>query len=268
MRGSVLMFAAGCLVLASLREARSAVRLQSEIEVRDEVMRLSDFLPGAEAALRERSHRIELGKSPLPGSMRILQGAQIAARLAVESEILRQIEIPERLTVRRATFPIARERVRMAIEETLRAGGKEAKLQDQDLRWSGGVASEEDPALQVEEMRIDQARQILAVRLRCRQRELCGSFLAAVEVTAAPPAGGRGRVEPRAERETGAGGRPLTRAGQASMLILSGGGVRLTIAVTCLQAGFAGQQVRVMDTTHHRVLMAEVHADGSLVARF
>ena len=260
------------LLLCSPCPALQAVSLVTLAEVRQNTIRLSDLLPPeAGQALRQASAAIELGRSPQAGSLRVLEAAQIAGRLAAAPDLLRQLAIPDRIVIRRTGFRIPREAIRQAISGTLRAEGNDADLAESVLQWSGEVtSSEENPALQIESMHLDPRRQALEVRLHCVQRTSCGSFLAYLRPRQPLLADWK---EKSAAQRSGvakqpASGEVLAQPGKRATLVLADGAMRISVPVICLERGALGQQVRVLDTANHRVFTAEVQRAGILLTTF
>ena len=63
-----------------------------------------------------------------------------------------------------------------------------------------------------------------------------------------------------------AAGRALTQPGDSATLILENDGIRISLAVVCLQRGFLRQEIRVRDAAGQRVYRAEVVGAGLLRA--
>jgi hypothetical protein len=99
----------------------TAVRLRDSIEVRRSRVWLSDLLPpDAPPAMQKASAAIELCPAPQPGSARVFDAVQIASKLVGRPEVLRQLAIPSRVTIRYLGWPIAEAAVRIAISKYLR----------------------------------------------------------------------------------------------------------------------------------------------------
>jgi Chaperone for flagella basal body P-ring formation len=268
----------------------TAVRLRDSMEVRRSRVWLSDLLPpDAPPAIQKASAAIELCPAPQPGSARVFDAAQIASRLVGRPEVLRQLAIPPRITIRYSGWPIAEAAVRIAISKFLREPGllepsllEPGPKQTRDLpdaarlEWLPPLAAtEESPTLQVIGMEWDNRQESLQVRLRCLARASCGSFL--VHVVLPAPLGqewrnrlgsGAALISPPAGQPaaTTAPGAALAERGKAATLVLDDGNMRISVRVICLQAGVLNQQIRVFDAKSRHVFHAEVVGAGLLHA--
>jgi hypothetical protein len=270
----------------------TAVHLRDSIEVRRSRVWLSDLLPpDAPPAIQKASAAIELCPAPQPGSARVFEAAQIASKLVGQPEVLGQLAIPPRITIRYSGWPIAEAAVRIAISKFLREpsllepgllepGLLESKqrrnLSDAArLEWLPPLAATERPTLQVIGMEWDIRQESMQVRLRCSTRASCGSFL--VHVVLPAPLGqewrnrlgsGTGLISPPAAQPaaTTAPGAALAERGKAATLVLDDGNMRISVRVICLQAGVLSQTIRVLDAKSRHVFHAEVIGAGLLHA--
>ena len=257
-------------------ESEPKVQLRDAVEVKRERIWLSDLLPpSAPAAIRKVSAAIALCQAPEPGSTRVLDGEQITTKLAVLPDLLRQLGIPTRITVRNSGWPIEETAVRLAISRFLHKQAGNRDLPDAaKLDWQPLSATEEQFALQVTSLEWDLRRQSVQVRLRCSARASCGSFL--VHVVLPLPVRDEWRRQLAFGSEVnfaGSGqqaavstGAVLAERGKPANLILDGGGIRISMRVICLQAGELNQRIRVFDTQSRHVLRAEVVGAGLLHA--
>jgi hypothetical protein len=254
----------------------SKVQLRDAVEVKRERVWLSDLLPAsAPSAIWKAGDAIVLCQAPRPGSPRVLDAEQIATKLAAQPELLRQLAIPSRITVRNSGWLIEEAAVRLAISRFLReqAGNRDLPHAAK-LDWQPLSATEEHSTLQVTGLEWDLRQQSAQVRLRCSGRASCGSFLVHLVL---PPligdewrsrlASGIGASFPGSGHEAAATtGAVLAERGKPANLILDGGGLRISIRVICLQAGELNQRIRVFDTRSRHVLRAEVVGAGLLHA--
>jgi hypothetical protein len=253
------------------------VQLREVVEVKRNRVLLSDLLPlDAPPALQKAGAAIDLCQAPQPGSTRILDAGQIRIKLAGQAELLRQLAMPTRITVRYSGLPIAEETVRRAISNFVRAKGWTRDLPDAArLEWSPPrSAVEEHPAVQVTGIDWDSRQQSAQVRLRCSARTSCGSFL--VHVFLPSPLGEEWRKWPAStidlnlpragQTDSITAGAVLAERGKSATLILEDGGMRISVRVICLQPGALNQQIRVFDAQSRRVFHAEVVGAGLLHA--
>jgi hypothetical protein len=264
---------AGACAPASAQAGRDRVPLRKNAEVRGAIIHLSDLLPAAApAALRRASAALALGRAPQPGTLRVLRAGQIARRLAGKANLLGQISWPDQITVRRRGWPIRQENVRDAVAHFLqeREWDQNGGLDMQRLKWTSDFAAlKPNPALEVAGAAWDSLRHVLRLRLRCAEQALCGSFLVQWLVPQAqealwrrrlsePSAFATNRGAPQAPPSKTLSGPPLTQPGDAAMLILESGGIRISLPVVCLQRGVLRQQIRARDASSHRIFQAQV----------
>ena len=256
---AALAFSAGCAA------GQTAILLQATSISRDTI-RLSDLLPAeASAKMRQAGEQIELGKTPQCHVTRSFVASDIETRTS-SWPALQGLSISGPVSVQRACFPIRREAVQRVISEFARQKGMALAMSP--LRWSEVIyASQETPALLVEQALPDPARPALLVRLRCVERALCPSFLVSVPTTPRPhllsthltsaAAPGRQKTEKAVA---------LVESGQRVILVFDDPPMRMQLPVTCLQRGGLGEQVRALDPSTHRVFRAEVTGAGTLTA--
>jgi Chaperone for flagella basal body P-ring formation len=268
-----LLLAAG-LVLSAPWAASQGVALPETAEVSGGTIRLSDLLPPtAPLALRQASAAIELGRSPQPGSVRVLEAAQIAQALTKQPGLLRQLTIPDRIVIRRLGWTVQREAIREAIRRFLGDRSDHRELPERALQSPGDItAREENPALEVAGIVRDVRGRGLECRFRCVQRALCPSFVARLldpeplsldrsEVHSSTSSLTSWLPSPVAAKEAGP---ILAEAGKKAMLLLDDGKMSISLQVVCLERGRLLQNIRVLDASSHRVLQAEVVGPGKL----
>jgi hypothetical protein len=278
--------------------------LRSAVEVSGGVVTLSDLLPDdAGARLRAAAGTIALGHAPQPGRQRVLERGQITRTLAARPALSRQLSVPASVTVRRAGWPISRSAVEKAVARFLPDGfvaaedGKQKPGPAAAVQWNGEISGAEDAEIEATASHWDVQQKALAVRMRCVEPALCGSFLVLVRGVRPGPAETGG---PRASAYLGSGhrsghpsgqpsdyggqshrpwpsaeasrfprpGRTLAEAGKPAKLLVEGDGFRISLPVICLQRGRMGQTIRAVDAAGHHVFWAQVIGAGRLQAIF
>lgn len=279
--GSLRICVALVLSLASLSAVSAAqdrVHLLGIALVDQKNVRLSDVLyPDAPDTLRRMAEGIILGVSPQPGSVREFSREQIEHGLAGEPSLLARLEIPLGLRVERRRWPIAADLIQNALHRFFRVSGAEGDgralsgttIGVEEKKGSRTIAVHEPPQLALSPRAAVDAygatcepgQLRLQVRLRCRDRLLCGDFM--VTVTDATVVAARCAHNPLS-----AGQRSilLVPAGSKAMLHWQIGNVRLSLPVVCLESGSLGQIVRVLDADSHRILRGQVMGVGELMA--
>src|SRR5450755_2060329 len=223
-----LLLAGACMPSAGADESQVVV-LRETVEVNRETIWLSDLLPErAQAAVKDMSGAIQLGRAPEPGSLRVFAAAQIVARLADRPALLGRLGIPLQVVVRRAGWPIASDGVRDTIASFLqKRGSKYGELpKNASLHLADVGSRQEAPALAVSAAAWDNRQQALEFRLRCVDRTACGAFLVRVDATPAAAATERAKLHPEVagDRPPQASGTPglgatLAQAGKPATLI-------------------------------------------------
>ena len=255
------------------KEPGNAVHLREIVEVNHETVVLSDLLPtDAPRPIRKAGTTLELCRAPQPGSLRILRAEQILASITSHADLVQQLVIPSRVTIRYSGWPINEAGVRGAIFEFLRNHGSDGSLPDAarlDLPQSL-AATGRDFQLQVTHMQWDVQQQAVAIRLRCSNRRFCGSFLVHVvfpEPLAEPwPSGLLLGVSPDATSHPKPAYPSLVARGKPATLILEDATTRISMPVICLEPGVLNQRVHVFDRSSRQVFLAEVVGDQMLHA--
>ena len=233
------------------------------VSVSRDTIRLSDLLSsGVSSEMQRAGEQIELGRTPQCHTVRVFEPSDIRKQTST-SPLLQGLTLSGPVLVQRTCFPIRREAVQRVISEFMRDEKISTGLVDSPLAWPETVyASRENPAMRVEQVRPDPARGVLQTRLRCVERVVCPSFWVAVPATQQP------HLLPKAAPEVEPTQSPvLVRIGQRVMLIFDDPPLRMQLLVTCLQSGSLGKQVRAMDSSTHRVFLAEVTGAGILKAQ-
>ncbi|MGH9499685.1 MAG: flagella basal body P-ring formation protein FlgA [Terriglobales bacterium] len=236
-----------------------AVRLRDASVSRDSIL-LSDLLPPeASTAMRRAGEQIDLGRTPQCHTIRFFDPSDIERRTS-SWPALQRLVFAGPISVQRACFPIRREAVEKVISEF--AQQEEIAPPVSPIRWPELIfASQESPALEVEQALPDPARPQLQIRLRCVQPAVCPSFW--VEV---PTRQRLHLLSAPAPEVKSAPGPSLVKSGQRVLLVFDDPPMHIQLLVTCLQRGSLGKQVRAMDPSTHRVYQAEVTGAGTLRA--
>jgi hypothetical protein len=266
-----------CWTLAFWAQAAASqvVALPETVEVSGATIPLAQLLPRhSSLALRQASVAIELGRSPQPGSFRVLEAGQIMQVLSQRPDLLRQLAIPDRILVRRSGWVVQRAAIRAAIGRFLPAKSDNRDFTDSTLQALDDIAAQaEDPALEVTGLTRDVRGRGFEFRLRCVPRALCSSFVAHL-LDPEPGSSGFGSSGltgaiasmsslPSAAKATGP---ILAEAGKKAMLLLDDGSMSISLPVTCLERGRLSQKIRVLDASSHRILHAEVVGAGKVHA--
>lgn len=264
-----------CLLAVPCVWCRSAtLPLRQVVEVDHSPVLLSDLLPDdADLSIQKASASVVLCQAPQSGSVRLLQAEEILRSMTTHTELLRVLSIPSRVTVRDSSPPIQQGFVREVIADFLRAHAWGQLPQTAHLEWPERLTTNREHApLQVIAVTWDTRQQSPQFRLRCTQRSDCSDFLVHI-VLPAPIADAwqRHLVSPTSLRLTSAAssalsGPLLAHRGKPAVLVLQGGGMRVSLPVICAEPGTLNQRIRVFDTHSRRVFYADVVGEGLLHA--
>lgn len=248
---------------------RQLVRLEEDVLVGADAIRLSDLLPaGTSAEFMETAAATLLGRSPQPGTPRVLEAWQIREALATHADLLNQLDLPSRVTVRRAGWPLPRHAVYQAMVSFLAAGGwnKTDMPPRAGLEWPDMVSAlVPDPDLKVSAASLNEREHALQLQMRCAQQVWCGTFLVQAPLPGALYAAPEKRIarsHARLRQEV------LAQAGKPAILTRHKDGIRVSLSVVCLERGVLGQVIRVRDPASHRIFQGEVVGAGLLQLRF
>jgi hypothetical protein len=133
---------------------------------------------------------------------------------------------------------------------------------------SGVVASTPTPELRVRSIERSNSGRAM-VRMECVNSSECLPFLVSVRLSSAPsefaltPASPKVSSEPRVQPES----KYVVRVGAPATLLLEGEHIHISLAVTCLTNGAAGQMVLAETPDHQKTFSAQVAGNGILRGR-
>jgi len=266
----LLLIAAGLIMFAGApgvaeSQPGCAVRIQSEVELRGSDLSLADLLaPGSCPELLRAAARVPLGRAPLEGSVRVLEGGAVralVARAAPAGELL-SLPVPERIRVVRAGERAACADLQPQIApsapwaQPLECGAEGRIRRAAPLRLSKPVW--------------DRARERWALVARCARPADCVPFL--VELSGPAPTlpmsqtltGGASVELSSTGKSRVNSGILMMRPGQAATLLWDQDGIRFTGRATCLDGGNAGELVRARIVPGGRVVRAVVVSTAML----
>jgi hypothetical protein len=203
--------------------------------------------------------------------MRILRAERILA--AATQNLRNRIVVPSAVIIRSSGSPIGEAAVRDAISEYLRKRWSSASLPDRAKLSLPEFLSAREPSsgLQVTHMQWDVLRQAVAARLRCSNRESCGSFVAYI-ILPQPAEWPTNLVRTIAASSAAIPGMPLVgrvplvTRGKKATLILQDATMRISLSVICLEPGMLNQRIRVIDRRSRRIFLADVIGNDLLHA--
>jgi hypothetical protein len=254
------------------------VVVRANVEVAGDGFSLAELLAaGACAELRRAAAGVRLGRAPLAGSPRILTGDEVRALLQIatntlekNSMVLRSMQIPERVTIRRAgpRASCAEITARILSELAAHAFGAEtgsvAVLSEPDRGSVCGVGGGIALGAPLELIRTvwNPTLSTWQVLARCIHAADCVPFLVRVP-------GRNSRFEKRpvissTSAKASSSETPLVRPGEAVTLLWDQDGIRLLVPAVCLDEGAAGDAVRTRVLRGGRMVRAVVESAGRL----
>jgi hypothetical protein len=153
---------------AGAGERRIALRAHAEVQG-DTIFLASLFPPGAPDTFQKAAAAISLGPAPQSGSLRRFSRDAIGAAIEADGLPRSAFEVPEVITVRRASHVLSREEIFAAIETALTKGGtaESPAFRLEDLVYPSAIAvPSNDARLEVTQIRFDQALGRARFRLR------------------------------------------------------------------------------------------------------
>lgn len=248
------------------RGPATAIELLDEVVVSGPDVRVSDLLPSnADAAERAAARDIDLGRAPELGSIRVFAAGEIARAAAGKLKIA----IPPQISVRRGGWPLAPDQVRAALGRSgidFRSDAVETGLS----LPHGFLTRGKDARLEVLSVAPTWNASTAMARLRCLDRNDCGSFLVAIAKPITDP---RIKANPFPPSNAGSEGhaqfrtplkKSLVRPGRKALMVITDGGMRISLPVLPLKRAGMDESVRVLDPVAHRMFSARVQGENLL----
>lgn len=263
LQSALFIAVVGILCSSCFADSRR-IALSNDVHVTGTTVRFADLLPpNAPTDLRDASSAIELGQVPQLGSVRVYEGSRIAEILKANPAIARRITIPDRILIRRSAYAVSPAAIRDALSTYLNETGSRTNVSDLVLQPAAGMASlEQNPTLQVRKVNWDPATHQYEFRLHCVELAACRDFLVYVQdphQRLASPLQTRVRVSAGRAKSPLAipdANPVLIPAGSHIRMVMQGDGMQISLTVTTLESGRAGQKIRVR--SNRQTLLAEV----------
>jgi len=261
------------------------VTVQAIVETVREKLTLEDLLaPDSCAQVRQAAAEVPLGLAPRGGIVRVLDGQEVRRQLeglkdghlGLQNIVLK---IPERILIRRAgpTKSCAEIAGFVASAASIPDLFGASKRWQEKLDCAAAQGIPKDTQLALTRTTWNAGLQRWEFALRCARPEDCVPFLVWVSEERQPP-GGTADAHASAIRrpvsgdKTSARGVPqplksvpwLVKRGQTATLLWEQSGIRVTLPVTCLDAGGLGDVVRVRFKNAARTLQAVVVGEKAL----
>ena len=252
------------------------------VELAGPDLSLADLLgPSACPALVRAAARLRIGSAPLAGSTRVLEGGEVRALL--ERVVLNNgsggvdsVQVPERITVRRAGRHTSDAEIAEQVRAALPAG---QVLSPGEIECRACSRIPHDSPVQFVRSSWNPALGSWEISARCVHPADCVPFLVQVRGHAPLPEmeesisafrGPGARLEtagaarqPRGARLLGEA-KPAVRAGETVFLAWDEAGILVTLPVVCLEPGAIGEKVRARLPRAGRVVQAVVVGPGEL----
>ena len=242
----------------------------NSVELRGQELTLADVLdPGTCPSLLRSAAQVSLGKAPLEGCDRVLEGREVRAlvdRIAFSKGIGIKIDgfgggnVPERIVVRRSGSHLSCSDIAAKI-----ISHREQNVQNGGVNCGALRRIRKDVSLNTMRKSWDPALQSWEFTVRCARAMDCVPFL--VRVAGSDSGNPDGMLETwgaaRSRPESIVN--PLVHAGKKSTLLWDQDGIRVILPAICLDSGKQGDTVRVRLESGSRIMQATVTAEGTLV---
>ena len=262
--GMALM--SGALLAPPQCAAQSAcigLSVRTSVDATREDLTLADFLPSeACPRLRQAATQVGMGKAPRAGAVRVIEGQQMRALLmelaSANAGNTTSLQIPDRIVVRRAGAT----KSCVEIADFLAGAAQDGRLSSHSWRNNlecGAIQGIAEDA-ELELIKTDWAPGLRRWEflLHCVRAEDCVPFMVSARDSQRLQ-GNSPRGASSAESSASAAGFALlVKPGETAMLTWDQAGIRVTLPVTCLDAGGLGQYVRVRLRSTPQILRAEV----------
>jgi hypothetical protein len=288
--------ALGCTLFAGNSEGGAArIALLAQVRISGDAILLANLLPDdISGKVRELASGISLGKTPQNGSARTLQAAMIAEAMERSGIASAQFVIPEVISVERDGRLLSCEEILASVREAVTrfslSSHAEAALiavRPADITWDSGLRVPlGDARLRVLDMTVNVAAGQASFRVAAESeahgvpfevfaRLPAGKILLEGNVAGMPQATEklvlastpRKATTPLSGGEV-AEGPVLVAAGKAARLRLHSQNSNILLEVQALQAGRAGETIRVRVLASGRTLRARVIGERELDAIF
>jgi len=292
----VFLGATVCLSGGVANASGVKTRLIRDAVVNGESIYLSDLLPEfAPNAVRMPAEEILVGRSPQPGSIRVLSSGEIV-QLLNGGSLLSQVDVPEQIVVHRSGRLITREEVAEAIRRTFSRNEtfRNTQVAPEDIRLAARVSVLTDDAdLRVSRIELDPTLHEMKFWIVSGAEPTLLPFIATAEAACggcdlaeAAQRGaaqsdphvasgmrtsmtrGAGRSNPDLARQANPAPVYVEAGKMARLHVISGTGMQMYLTATSFERGTLGQDVRVRIQKTGKVLYAHVVGRGQLEAEF
>jgi hypothetical protein len=275
----VIFCIAGFSLLSSVSRAQACpVAVLASVDLAEGPLSLADLLaPSTCPQLRRAAAGVRLGSVPLAGSARVILGSDVAILLEklpiAAGERPGAWRVPPRVTVRRAgpRASCADLEVGLRPSEAHPGTGESFPRSRPNVASPGGMecgAAGRIPRFSpvaVTRTVWNSTRANWEVSARCVRPTDCVPFLVSFPGPQ-PPAEMRSSLQKLPPALSSGAARPLVRSGQTVTLLWDQDGLRLVVAVVCLDGGAQGAPVRARMVGGGRVVRAIVESAGTLRA--
>jgi len=242
--------------------APCAVAVQSIASVDGASFTLADLLsPQSCPEFAIAASRLALGRVPLEGSPRIIDGSELRARIKEFSrqnhgDIAQILDVPKKITVSRAGARLSCTEIAARL---LNPAPQEPGSLSPEIDCGAGGRIRRDAALEITNKKSDPALHTWILSVRCTDPADCVPFvLRSPDATSGNIARNMTLIDKPAT--------PVVRAGQSASLLWERNGIRLVLPVVCMEPGAVGDLVQVRTANRLRVLRAIVVGVGILRA--
>jgi hypothetical protein len=267
-----------CLCGGVVGASDAKTTLMREAVVNGKSIYLSDLLPDSSPVdIRVSAQEMLVGKSPQPGSIRVLSSGEIV-RLLKSGNLLRQVNVPEQIVVHRLGHLVTREEVAEAIRKTLSRNQdvSNAQIASEEIGLSARVTTlAENPALRVTRIEWDRSLREMKFWLVSGAEPTLLPFIATTQsklqsgFEIQPWVNAVGSLPNLNSNRPVAPAPALVEAGKIARLhLVSGAEIQMYLTAIPFERGVLGQTVRIKIQQTGKILNAYVTGPNQLEADF
>jgi len=268
---ALLLLFCGTSVVPAAHAGALRIALLDGAEVHGDVILLADLLPkDVPRFLREAAEKISLGMAPQNGTSRRLSRSSVLAAVIVNGFEASAFQIPDSMTVQRASHSVTRDEAFAAIRQAL-AKSKGPALPDfqpEDLSFSAVLLPDQASRLAVTEVSFDEFIGRARFRLWSTSAPAVHPFYVTAQPSSRPVAASFASI-PAHNAGSIAISTPspvLVGPGRSARLHLHSSNSNIFLEVKPLQPGRLGEIIRVRLPGNGRTFRARVLEGGDLDA--
>jgi len=270
---ALLLLFCGITVVPGASAGTLHIALLDAVAVNGDVILLADLLPNdVPSFLRQATKKTSLGMAPQTGTSRRLTRLSVLAAVMASGFQPSEFQIPEVMTVQRASHSVTRDEAFVAIRQALAKGNSPAlpDFKPQDLSFSAVQLPDQASQLAVTDVAFDEFIGRARFRLWSSSAPAVHPFYVTAQLSSRLAAVQSASI---LGHSTGSIATPqpspiLVQPGRLARLRLHSSNSNIFLQVQPLQPGHLGEIIRVRMPSNGKTLRARVLEGGALDADF